>query len=358
MLVQLIAAATPQTQAAQQTQTQTAPVVAATTAAVSPPPEAPIAIAEATPQPAQNGNAAKKTATAKSAKVLPAAPAPEETAPQTTAPATAAPLQASAAQPTPPKGESTKSAVGPIGDAPARETAPQGAKPDVAPKFEPQKSAPVTPGVDADRPEPAVTGAAKASAASAAHAAANAANDASTISPAHAATPALTSNAAAPLQAPLQAQHAAAPVDQSGLRTAPIASQVGHEIVRRFDGGNTSFDIRLDPPELGRVDVRLEVSRDQRVTATISADNPQALQELARHARDLQQSLQSAGLELSDKGLSFDLRQGGDNRQQAGNDAAPSSQTARGGDPQPEQQAAVARPRLETWRGVRLDLMV
>ncbi|MEZ6022856.1 MAG: flagellar hook-length control protein FliK [Hyphomonadaceae bacterium] len=86
---------------------------------------------------------------------------------------------------------------------------------------------------------------------------------------------------------------------------------MGREIIRRFDGGNTSFELRLDPPELGRVEVRLEVSRDHRVTAMIAADSPQALTELARHARELEQTLQAAGLELSDSGLSFDLRQGG-----------------------------------------------
>ena len=37
----------------------------------------------------------------------------------------------------------------------------------------------------------------------------------------------------------------------------------------------------------------MEVSRDHRVTAVISADSPQALTELARHARDLEQQLQS-----------------------------------------------------------------
>src|SRR5699024_7117155 len=94
------------------------------------------------------------------------------------------------------------------------------------------------------------------------------------------------------------------------LRAAPVAHQVAREIVRRFEGGSTRFELRLDPPELGRVDVRLDVSRDHRVTAVIAADSPQALTELARHARDLEQMLQGAGLQLSDNGLSFDLRQG------------------------------------------------
>jgi flagellar hook-length control protein FliK len=99
-------------------------------------------------------------------------------------------------------------------------------------------------------------------------------------------------------------------------RAAPAAAQVAREIVRRFEGDNTHFELRLDPPELGRVEVRLEVSRDHRVTAVVAADTPQALAELARHARDLEQALQSAGLQLSENGLSFDLRKGGDHAQE------------------------------------------
>jgi flagellar hook-length control protein FliK len=151
-------------------------------------------------------------------------------------------------------------------------------------------------------------------------------------------------------------QHAA--VESSAQRAAPAAAQVAREIIRRFDGGSTSFELRLDPPELGRVEVRMEVSRDHRVTAVIAADSPQALTELARHARELEAQLQSAGLQLSDNGLSFDLRQGaGRGEAQEAN----ASQGNGGGDETlTEQQAApVARPiGLERWRGVRVDMMV
>ncbi|MEQ1819291.1 MAG: flagellar hook-length control protein FliK [Terricaulis sp.] len=162
--------------------------------------------------------------------------------------------------------------------------------------------------------------------------------------------------AATTSQASTHVQHAAA----DASRAAPVAAQVGREIVRRFSGGNTNFELRLDPADLGRVEVRMEVTRDNRVTAVITADNPQALTELARHARDLEQQLQSAGLQLSDNGLSFDLRQGtqggesDDQRNSGGrgetNAAAP---------PQEQQAAPLARPiGIDRWRGVRVDVMV
>lgn len=153
------------------------------------------------------------------------------------------------------------------------------------------------------------------------------------------------------------AQQASA-AELSTARAAPAAAQVSREIIRRFDGGNTRFELRLDPPELGRVEVRLEVTRDHRVTAVISADNPQALTDLARHARELEQSLQSAGLNLSENGLSFDLRQGGEGARETERDSA----SARGGANAGEDETASANAppqtaRLERWRGMRIDVM-
>jgi flagellar hook-length control protein FliK len=165
-----------------------------------------------------------------------------------------------------------------------------------------------------------------------------------------------------PQTGPASAQHAAqsqhAAIDASAVRTTPAAAQVAREIVRRFDGGNTRFELRLDPPELGRVEVRLEVSRDHRVNAVIAADSPQALTELARHARELEQMLQGAGLELGDSGLSFDLRQGGEGAEQE-NDGGARPGDAAASDESQSQAQTQARPiGFERWRGVRVNMMV
>lgn len=153
------------------------------------------------------------------------------------------------------------------------------------------------------------------------------------------------------------AQHAI--VEQSAARAAPAASQVAREIVRQFDGENTRFELRLDPPELGRVEVRLEVSRDHKVTAIVAADSPQALAELARHARELEQTLQSAGLELSDNGLSFDLRQSRDeaNNEDAGGGGR-NGENANTNDALSEAPVTARPIGFERWRGVRIDVTV
>ncbi|MBN8605387.1 MAG: flagellar hook-length control protein FliK [Caulobacterales bacterium] len=146
-----------------------------------------------------------------------------------------------------------------------------------------------------------------------------------------------------------------AAVEHAAARTTPAGAQVAREIVRRFDGETTKFEMRLDPPELGRVEVRMEVTRDHKVTAVLAADSPQALTELMRHARELEQTLQSAGLELAENGLSFDLRQGGDDASQAHGDDNPRIASS---EPEIEDSAPPARPiGLERWRGVRVDVM-
>ncbi|HJS81070.1 MAG TPA: flagellar hook-length control protein FliK, partial [Vitreimonas sp.] len=170
------------------------------------------------------------------------------------------------------------------------------------------------------------------------------------------AAPAQQTSSSAPTAAGVssaQAQHACA--EQVAARAAPVAHQVAREIVRRFENGATRFELRLDPPELGRIEVRLDVSRDHRVTAVIAADSPQALTELARHARDLEHMLQGAGLELTENGLSFDLRQGGERAEAAEFGGAIAENATHVDDAAP----VAARPLgFERWRGVRVDMMV
>ncbi len=152
----------------------------------------------------------------------------------------------------------------------------------------------------------------------------------------------------------------AAEASQAG-RTVPVAAQIGREIIRRSASGSTRFEMRLDPPELGRVDVRLEVTRDHRVTAVFSADNPQALSDLSRNARDLQQALQSAGLDLADDGLSFDLSNSQNQFAQSDrSDSGQRGQSTQTNAPETgasDQMQATKPLTLDRWRGSRVDLV-
>jgi chemotaxis protein MotD len=72
--------------------------------------------------------------------------------------------------------------------------------------------------------------------------------------------------------------------------------------------GMRRFDIRLDPPELGRVDVRLDVDRHGHATTKLTVDRPETLDLLQREARGLERALQQAGLKTDAGGLEFSLR--------------------------------------------------
>jgi chemotaxis protein MotD len=83
------------------------------------------------------------------------------------------------------------------------------------------------------------------------------------------------------------------------------------EILSRLREGARRFDIRLDPPELGRVDVRLDVDRHGQVKTLLTVDRSDTLELLQREARGLERALQQAGLKTDEGGLEFSLRSKG-----------------------------------------------
>jgi flagellar hook-length control protein FliK len=94
-------------------------------------------------------------------------------------------------------------------------------------------------------------------------------------------------------------------------------------MVRRLESGAKQFSMRLDPPELGQVEVKLTVAADKKVRAVVSADRPEALADLVRSARDLVRALQEAGLDLEENGLTFSLNdQAGNQSRNGQNDEA------------------------------------
>jgi flagellar hook-length control protein FliK len=81
-------------------------------------------------------------------------------------------------------------------------------------------------------------------------------------------------------------------------------------MAQRLQNGATKFEIRLDPAALGKVQVRLEVSADNRVEALVSTQRPEVLADLQRGADSLRRALQDAGFDLGSDGLNFSLDQG------------------------------------------------
>jgi flagellar hook-length control protein FliK len=90
-------------------------------------------------------------------------------------------------------------------------------------------------------------------------------------------------------------------------QTVPL-SGLAIEISANAKAGNSRFEIRLDPPDLGRIDVRLDVDKNGQVTSRLFVEKSETLDLLRRDAPQLQQALQDAGLKTSDSGLQFSLR--------------------------------------------------
>lgn len=119
--------------------------------------------------------------------------------------------------------------------------------------------------------------------------------------------------------APAAADHAlqAGSTATAAARATPeTVNSLAAQIVRKAEGRSTRFDVELHPADLGRVDVRLEIGAQGRMTAAMSFENPQAAAEMRGRAHELQAALERAGFDVSG-GLSFDVAgdqgQGGQN---------------------------------------------
>jgi flagellar hook-length control protein FliK len=153
--------------------------------------------------------------------------------------------------------------------------------------------------------------------------------------------------------APVFTQHV-----QVTAQPTPNMPTLAVAIAARSQSGARQFDIRLDPPELGRVDVRLSIDAAGKTSAHLSADQPQTLDLLQKDASSLTRALRDAGLDVSQDGLNFSLRQqshdgGAGDRSNGRGTSRAFSLTA---------TAAIdASPTSASWRGAadgRLDIRV
>ena len=87
----------------------------------------------------------------------------------------------------------------------------------------------------------------------------------------------------------------------------PVSALAVH-IAHQANNGAKRFDIRLDPPELGRIEVRLDVSRKGQVMTHLVVERAETLDLLQRDARQLERALQDAGLNTSEDGMKFSLK--------------------------------------------------
>lgn len=100
-----------------------------------------------------------------------------------------------------------------------------------------------------------------------------------------------------------QAQHAALP--------HPGTQMVAATLQRTGAAGeNRTMTLQLDPPELGRVEIKMSFEKNSKIKAVLTAEKPETYTLLQRDASVLERALQDAGLD-SENGLSFELAKEG-----------------------------------------------
>jgi flagellar hook-length control protein FliK len=143
-----------------------------------------------------------------------------------------------------------------------------------------------------------------------------------------AAAPAATPSTIAGTQPPATTQQplqTAATTPSASPPTPPLAAPdlnaLALSIASKSVDGAKQFDIRLDPVELGRVDVRLSLDGNGSAQAHLAAERPETLALLQSNSGALTRALQDSGVQVANNGLQFSLK--GQERQADGQQRAP-----------------------------------
>jgi len=113
-----------------------------------------------------------------------------------------------------------------------------------------------------------------------------------------------------------QAQQAQQQAQADKAHNAEKPSRPGHsaveqvfvKITKAINAGNDKITIQLRPASMGRVEVKMELTHDNRLMAVVTADNKDTLEALQRDAKELQKALHDAGLHTGNGDLNFNLR--------------------------------------------------
>lgn len=125
-------------------------------------------------------------------------------------------------------------------------------------------------------------------------------------------------------------------VANSGVQTA--SQVIAASIFRSAQGGEArTMTLQLDPPELGRVAIKMEMDRNRAMKTVLTIEKPETHSLLQRDAHMLERALQNAGIdtsggeslsfELAGEGFSFD-QGGGQNDGQGGSSARSGTENA------------------------------
>ncbi len=83
---------------------------------------------------------------------------------------------------------------------------------------------------------------------------------------------------------------------------------IAYEFVSNVRAGVSRFQIQLNPPEMGRIDVKMDIDNNGTLNARLSVERVETLDLLQRDARALERALAQAGLDNSKTNLEFSLK--------------------------------------------------
>ncbi|MEE8370500.1 MAG: flagellar hook-length control protein FliK [Sphingomonadales bacterium] len=100
----------------------------------------------------------------------------------------------------------------------------------------------------------------------------------------------------------------------AAARTQPFAASqaaqhLGLQISKAVAKGKTEFSIRMNPPELGRVDIKIDFSADGRVRAAVVVESRETLNLLQRDSQALHKAMADSGFDSDQGSLNFSLKQ-------------------------------------------------
>ncbi len=114
-----------------------------------------------------------------------------------------------------------------------------------------------------------------------------------------------------PQQTQITQQAQDAQANQKPALGSSVVDQVSVKISKALQAGSDKISIQLKPADLGRVDVKMELTHDGRIMAVVTADNKDTLDLLRRDSNDLQKALENAGLKMDTGDMTFNLRDEG-----------------------------------------------
>ncbi len=108
---------------------------------------------------------------------------------------------------------------------------------------------------------------------------------------------------------PLRHPGAPQPAASADLPVPPQG--IAMTIAARLQEGTRRFEIRLDPEDLGRVDISLELGANGQLRATLAVERMETLDLLRRDAPRLEQALRDMGVKAGDGEVQVTLRDNG-----------------------------------------------